>query len=326
MARPRTRKEPVERLLLKISRLYFEEGKSMTEIARNLQISVTHVGRLIREAQERGIVQISIRSPGFHDLELALVERYRLQDVRVVASSESEDVLRRDLGIRAADFFEEAVSEGARIGVGSGRTLFEMIQSVRERSRDISIFPLTTVAERGLNTRSISANTLANILWFKSRPSASAYTLSLCLPDCSAQEIAQYLRSLRHKPSIDAFCRALQELDFYFFSASHLRPDSELIELAETTGKDIDTLRRMGITGDYLFNTIDANGEDLPCGVEAYLINLALVKLQKLSQDAQCQTILIAGGQEKVEIIRAGLSSRLFKILITDDRSARSLL
>ncbi len=326
MARPRTLKEPIERLLVRISRLHFEEGQSMTEIARSLRVSATHIGRLIREAQQKGIVHIAIRAPAFHDLELDLVKRYGLKDARVVAYSESEDVLRRDLGARAAEFFEEIVSEGARVGIGSGRTLFEMVQNIRERPRNISIFPLTVIAERGLQTRSVSANTLANILWFKARPRASASTLSLCLPDYSPREIEHYLTSLRRKPSVAAFYTSLQALDVYFFSASHVRCDSELIELAEAAGRDIDTLPQMGIVGDYFFNTIDAHGAFVPCGIEAYLINLPLVTLQKRSKDATCQTVLIAGGPEKVEVIRAGLASRLFTILITDDRSARALL
>jgi len=59
-------------------------------------------------------------------------------------------------------------------------------------------------------SKSVNANTLVNILWFKSRPTANAVPLSLCLPDSSPPEIAGYVKDLRRRHSMDAFSKSLE--------------------------------------------------------------------------------------------------------------------
>lgn len=182
------------------------------------------------------------------------------------------------------------------------------------------------VIEGGLQIKSVNANTLVNILWFKSRPTANAVSLSLCLPDSSPPEIAGYVKDLRRRPSIDAFSKSLEHLDFYFFSAGHVGGDTELSALAELTGESFEAVCQLGVVGDYLFNTIDAQGNHVPWGIDQFLMNISLPVLQTLARDPKRQCVLIAGGREKVDVIRAGLAAHLFNVLITDDLAAKSLV
>ena len=62
------------RLMTRVARLYHESGVKQPEIAARLRLSQPKVSRLLRQAQEEGIVRISVRAPtGTHpDLEVAL--------------------------------------------------------------------------------------------------------------------------------------------------------------------------------------------------------------------------------------------------------------
>lgn len=64
-------------LLSKVSKLYYERGLNQQEIADKLHLSRPKVSRLLQQAQEEGIVQITVHSPPgtFADLEEALETR-----------------------------------------------------------------------------------------------------------------------------------------------------------------------------------------------------------------------------------------------------------
>ena len=80
--------DPREELLATVASLYYNMNRSQSEIASRLEISSPTVSRLIREAREKGIVEIHIRIPVPRDLELerdrlnaqlALLERERMR-------------------------------------------------------------------------------------------------------------------------------------------------------------------------------------------------------------------------------------------------------
>jgi DNA-binding transcriptional regulator LsrR (DeoR family) len=80
-------------LLLECARLYYIDKLNKTEIAARLQISGTHVARLLREAEAAGIVEISVRLPADHDkLEAELQERFGLLAVKVVDFSDDLNI------------------------------------------------------------------------------------------------------------------------------------------------------------------------------------------------------------------------------------------
>ena len=122
------------------------------------------------------------------------------------------------------------------------------------------------------------------------------------------------------------FSSPLQGLDFYFFSAGHVKGDSELPALAELTDQSCDSVCQSDVVGDYLLNTIDAHGNHVPWGIDPFLMTISLPVLQRLARDPKRHCVLIAGRRAKVEVMRAGLSAQLFNIPITDDVSAKSLL
>ena len=79
-------------LLLECARLHYIDKLNKTDIAARLQISGTHVARLLREAEDAGIVEISVRLPADHDkLEAELQDRFGLLAVKVVDFSDDYD-------------------------------------------------------------------------------------------------------------------------------------------------------------------------------------------------------------------------------------------
>ncbi|MFO7533760.1 MAG: hypothetical protein R6W93_14985, partial [Candidatus Limnocylindrales bacterium] len=74
------------RLLVKVSRFYYEDGLNQDAITARLGLSRSKVSRLMAQARETGVVQINVVVPEdlFLDLESRLEERFGLQEALVV--------------------------------------------------------------------------------------------------------------------------------------------------------------------------------------------------------------------------------------------------
>jgi len=315
-----------KRQLVRIARLFYEKGLNKTQIAEQLRMSITHVSRLLKIAHEEGIVKITIEAPREKELELDLINAFDLVDAKVISYNSDEQFLRTDLGVEAAKYFEKAVKDGNRVGIGSGRTMYEMVEVLEEKPRKITIFPISLLAERGLKIKSVNANTLVNTLWFKFRPNCEAYEVDLFFPEISIDQAKREMELLLMRPSIQEVYSMVANLDFYFFSVGYLREESELVRLAKDYGKSADDLRKERIIGDYLINTVDENGKFIPCDLDGLAFKLSLEQLNQVARNHEKSVIAVAGGNRKLAVIRAGLRSRLFNVLITDEETATQLL
>jgi DNA-binding transcriptional regulator LsrR (DeoR family) len=132
MARPRS--APDLYLLSKVSSLYYQRGQTQQEIADRLHLSRPKVSRLLQEAQERGIVQITVTPPQglYVELETRLAERFGLAEAQIVHVEPEQPVelVRRDLGAAAAAYLARTVQAGETIGIAWGTTLRAMVQAM----------------------------------------------------------------------------------------------------------------------------------------------------------------------------------------------------
>jgi len=86
------------------------------------------------------------------------------------------------------------------------------------------------------------------------------------------------------------------------------------------TQRDLTNLREAGAVGDIALRYIDEEGEPVGSEIDERIIGLSLEQIVEIPQ-----TIGVAGGEEKVDVIRAALRGGLLDVLVTDDFTARSL-
>ncbi|HEX9108540.1 MAG TPA: sugar-binding domain-containing protein, partial [Longimicrobiales bacterium] len=131
MARPHS--APDLYLLSKVSSLYYQRAQTQQEIADRLHLSRPKVSRLLQEALDLGIVQITVTPPqGLHvELEARLEEWYRLTEAQVVhvEPEQPRELLVRHLGAAAAAYLARTVQPGETIGMAWGSTLAAMVQA-----------------------------------------------------------------------------------------------------------------------------------------------------------------------------------------------------
>jgi DNA-binding transcriptional regulator LsrR (DeoR family) len=74
------------RLMAKIALLYYEDGQTQSQIAKQLDISQATISRLLKRAQDEQIVRISVRVPvgTYPELEQQIEALYQIKEAVVV--------------------------------------------------------------------------------------------------------------------------------------------------------------------------------------------------------------------------------------------------
>src|SRR5579859_8070101 len=109
------------RLMSTVARLYHDRGLGQTQIAAQLDLSQATVSRLLKRAQDEGIVRITVGVPlgVYPDLEEELQTRYGLKRAIVVDTVDDDGQSLRDIGAAAAHFLESTLKDGEIIGISS---------------------------------------------------------------------------------------------------------------------------------------------------------------------------------------------------------------
>lgn len=107
-------------LALQVSRLYYLDQLSQTQIAKQLQLSRPTISRLLQMAQAEGIVQIQINDPFTNrvDLEEDLKSKFHLKDCRIVDQTAlDESQILEQLGQAGATYLQSILKDGDILGL-----------------------------------------------------------------------------------------------------------------------------------------------------------------------------------------------------------------
>ena len=307
------------RLLSKISKLYYEEGLTQDEIVQKLNLSRSKISRLLQQARERGIVQISVISPPgiYSDLESRLERRYHLHEAVVVEAREpdSQPAVSREVGLGAAAYLQRTISSSDVIGITWGTTLGNMVF--------------------GMQPRPTPGAQVVQINGGLGRPEAEVHATELCrrlarLLDCNLtllpapgivdnQEIKRAFLSDSHvQRALELFDR----LTVAFVGIGSPTPDSVVMRDGSILTRDeLGDLVSKGAVGDIALRYFNAHGEPIQSEIDQRVIGITLKQLSGVNR-----VVGVAGGPQKVTAIRGALRGGLINVLITDHITAGLLL
>jgi DNA-binding transcriptional regulator LsrR (DeoR family) len=111
------------RLLVKVAQLYHLQGLNQDRIGRQLGVSRSKVSRMLKEARERGLVEISIHYPARFslDLERQLEAELGLREAVVVNTGGGQGL--GSVAGAAAEYLLRVLQPGDVLGVSGGETV-----------------------------------------------------------------------------------------------------------------------------------------------------------------------------------------------------------
>ena len=126
--------ERLRRLAHVATRYYLEDWKQ-SDIAKELGISRPLVSRMLSEARELGVVEITVHTPGQQrqDLTEQLCARWSLRDVVLCPDAGGDGQTNQTLALAAIDLLERL--RARRVGIGWGHFIGQMVTVLEQEPR-----------------------------------------------------------------------------------------------------------------------------------------------------------------------------------------------
>lgn len=294
--------------------LYYIYHMTQNEIANQMGVSRVWVSKLLKKAEECGIVKIDVttNSAGVRDIEQKIIEKYHLRNVKVVKATDQKQSL-ISCGRAASNYLTSIIRRNDRISVFWGTTLAAMVQQfVPLEFPDVTVIPL--VGGIGTNPALLSnqiAIQLAQNLGAKCHP--------LHAPGFVAGKEERDL--LLRDPSIRTAIDITENVDIAIFGLGALR-NSTIIHSDCISDKEFDELEKAGAVGDLCLHFLNAEGKIVNHPIHDRLVSGNLSTIRSRAREVMC----LGCGKAKVPIIRATLANHWIDSLFTDFETAAALL
>lgn len=304
------------RLLARAAWMYYIDGLTQKQIGDLLDLSRVKVNRLLQQAREQGIVEIRINTPeSIHvGLEQELCHAYGLKEALVVTEAEPGEPLYRALAQGAASWLSGTLRPDMTVGIGQGRTL-SFIPQVFETVQPIGCHFVEISGGAGSAPGSFATY---NITSRMAELTGGRATYLYAPTIVSSPEVRE---AFIQEPPIAATLELARRADVVLHSVGPVDRSALLYLHGYLSDGDLEDLRARGAVGDMLGQYFDRQGECVQHPVCERTIALSLEDLRHIPR-----SVVVAGGPEKVEVLRAALRGRLLNILITDSLTARMLL
>lgn len=304
------------RLLVKIARLYYDEGWNQEEIGKELSLSRTKISRMLSRAQELGIVRITVHDPlsSKSQIERLLAARFGLREAIVSSSTTEVSALRASVAMAAGSLIEHLVTDGDIVGVNAGTTLSDTCEVVRGLPRPHSlVVPLVGgLGPSGARWQAnLSTRTLAQRL--------GCEYLQLNAPAFVSS--AGTKQSLLQEAEIHDVLKKGSNCDLAIVGVGDLAAGATLVQAGFLDAEAHAELLGRGVVADVCNSFIDATGGLVPFSGYDRMIGVKVDELQ-----AARAVVGVAAGVAKASAIRAALRGGWLTHFVTDSDTAKSVL
>ncbi|ATG50225.1 transcriptional regulator [Brachybacterium vulturis] len=307
-------------VVVRAARLYYEQGRSQTEVAHALELSRSNVSRILAQARDRGIVEITIHDPDGppqrdEALEIALRTSFSLRAAHVVSAprtSAMESVAREGAAV-----LTERIGSVRSIGVSWGETVQSVVAQLETlRPRPVpEVLPL--VGGHSALDQFDSGESVLRVL--ASRVGATPRTLYAP----AVLESATAVTTLRGESSIGTVLAAAAGVELALVGIGSLGVHSsphvlELMRLSDSERAAFDAQRPVG---DVCGRFIDAHGIPLGAPTDQRVLAVTFSELLRIPE-----VVGVAAGPEKAPGVLGVLRSGAIDTAVLDVDLAREVL
>lgn len=295
-----------------IARQYYLEGMAKTDIADHHGLSRYKVARILDACLAEGIVRIEINAGAAVDTELSerLRTHYQLKHAVVVSGPFADtSALREALGRAAADLLAETLTENDVLGVAWGRTLDAMARQVKDLP-PCRIVQMTGIAG-GVQASSVE---LIRQLTSVTRGPHHPIYAPLVVSDHAT------LVALRRQPGIQAAVSRWRTITVAAVAVGSWDPGGSQV-YSVLTDKDRAELAGLDVVCEICSIPFDADGRPVRTTLTQRTMAIPYADLERIPE-----VIAVAGGEAKIEALRAVLRGRAVTSAVTDSTVAARLL
>ena len=304
-----------DRLRARAIWLYHVEGLTQNDIATQLGISRVMVVRLLADARRRNEVRITIAAPLIDVLllEREVETRFGINRVIVAPCADPDADPVKVIAAAAGNLISGEMRAGMTVGVGWGRTLFNTLPFITGATLD----DFRVVSLLG----GIAAARRFNPAEFAWQFAELFQGEGFLIPAPAVVDSPETKHALLERCGLSAIFEMADKLDMALLSCGGISSMTTSYRTGYLSESDRRSLIEAGAIGDVLYNFIDENGELVDHEVNSRVISVNLARLRRTPE-----RVLISGGKDKLNAIRASIRTISPTTLVTDEQTAKALL
>lgn len=304
-------------LLYKIAVSYYEDGLTQDQIGKRFGLSRIKVSRLLQQARQSRVVQITIAPPtgSFGDLERDLERAYDLDEVVIVATAgaEQEDVVPR-LGVAAAGYLARCLGDQQVLDLSWGTTLLATVDALAAQNLpDLRIVQMIGGLGR------LESETYGADLTMRMAQTLGARMRLLPAPGIVASKLVR--DALLQDGNIADTLELAARADLAVVGIGTPQTGAVVLQAGILTGAELHELQSLGAVGDIALRFFDSDGRSVEHPINDRIIGLDLSQIKRIPR-----VIGVAGGNGKYSVVRGAVRGHLISVLITDEITATRLL
>lgn len=303
--------------LTQIATLYYIDGQTQDELSRRFGISRATVGRVLKRAQELGIVEIRVHHHPTKtvDLEAQLIERFGISRALLSVDHKDPDKQRALLGGLVATYLERTLSDGAIVAVGMGRN----VSAVSEHAMSATQRHCTFVCAIGGSYRggeSMNPDHICRRLAARYGGESETLYAPAMVGDAALRRALVDNDTVRH--TLDKARRA----DIALVGVGDMSEESNMVRMGWFTAQEIAEAKRSGTVGDVMgYDFIDIHGLPSLAPIQGRVVGLHTGDLQRIPN-----VIAIAAENTKVTALLGALRTGSIDTLATTASNAMAVL
>lgn len=294
-----------------IARRYYLEGRTRVEIAEEFGLSRFKVARMLEEALESGMVEITIHDPGSIDVALSteLQQKYSLQHAYAVEAESMNTADRVEAVAKAmAELLQSILHDGDVIGVDCGRTMTRIAPYLTTLPK-CDVVQLTGLAGGLTSNGADLTRRISEVTGGGSWPLYAPYVVA----------DARTAVSLASTPQIkDAFANH-SRITCALVSVGGWTPEASQV-YTSLSEDEATSLYRAGVRAETCGLLMDADGHRV-VGLDERRMGITEQGLRAIPT-----VVAICAGAAKIEATKAVLRSGLISALVTDTEVAAAVL
>ncbi len=315
-------------LILKAAYLYYIDGKSQSEIASMLNISITTVSRLLKKAKEEKIIEFVIRDPYVEciHLEKALKTAFNLKDVIIAPAvcieeknlpvQERAENAKKLVALEGARYLQRIIRENDVLGITWGSTIYHLINYLNPSQKVDAAF-VTLHGSIACCDSELDVRTLVTRI----SKAFSGTNYPLLTEALMSTKMAADI--IKQEKNVRKVFRKFDEINISISGTGSLYPvmNSVLGKPEFMPPGDLAALQKQNVVGDIALHFFDHEGSECQTDLVDRMICIGFEQFKRIPTK-----ITVASGVGKAHTVLCALKGKLIDVLIIDYDLGQALL
>jgi len=309
--------QDLETLMTEIAHRYYIKKETQETIGSALNLPRMKINRLLKQAQEDGIVEIRIRlgTAQTQFVEQQMLDKFKLKRVLIAPDSANPEQQRNSVASLVSGYLEANLREGSVVAVGMGRNIAAVANANISRTLQSTIFVCATggASEAG---ETGNADHICRKLAQSFGGTAQTLYAPAYVPDPALR------RALLDNDTVRRSFRQALHADYVLVGIGDLGVDSHMVRVGWFGSDEIAKAQKKGVVGDLMgYDFFDLNGKPMNEELGGRVIGLSIDQLRQINT-----VIAVASEASKVQATFGALKTRSIDILATSLSNCQTLL